>query len=160
MKECRECHRPLPLDAFYAHSKMADGRLNKCVDCVKARVTTYRKTNLGRVKAYDRTRAELPQRVQARAEYRKTDRGKERLRVGQAAWDARNKHKKLAHTLVATAVRSGLLVIPSQCQNPTCNSFGPLEGHHEDYSKPLEVRWLCVPCHRAHHIAERQQRAA
>lgn len=32
------------------------------------------------------------------------------------------------------------------------------DGHHDDYSKPLEIRWLCRSHHRQHHIA--QNRAA
>jgi hypothetical protein len=27
-----------------------------------------------------------------------------------------------------------------------------LEAHHTDYSRPLEVEWLCVSCHRNHHV--------
>lgn len=28
-------------------------------------------------------------------------------------------------------------------------------AHHDDYSKPLAVRWLCRPHHLRHHAAER-----
>lgn len=34
-----------------------------------------------------------------------------------------------------------------------CEGCGDVEAqmHHEDYSKPLEVRWMCRSCHMAHH---------
>lgn len=38
----------------------------------------------------------------------------------------------------------------------SCGEAKPLDGHHEDYSKPLEVVWLCRPCH---HAADKVRRA-
>lgn len=35
--------------------------------------------------------------------------------------------------------------VPDNCSK--CGAIGPVDGHHEDYSKPLEVLWLCRPCH-------------
>lgn len=28
---------------------------------------------------------------------------------------------------------------------------GNSQAHHKDYSKPLDIVWLCAPCHAAHH---------
>lgn len=44
---------------------------------------------------------------------------------------------------VQQAVKTGKLV-RQPCE--TCEAT-PAEAHHPDYSKPLEVRWLCRPCH-------------
>lgn len=34
-----------------------------------------------------------------------------------------------------------------------CSNCGDekAEMHHEDYDKPLQVKWLCRPCHLQHH---------
>lgn len=43
--------------------------------------------------------------------------------------------------------RRGKLV-PQPCE--VCGA-AEVEMHHDDYSKPLEVRWLCREHHMAHH---------
>ena len=57
-----------------------------------------------------------------------------------------------AHAAVARAVKSGKLI------KQPCEKCGDekTQAHHDDYSKPLDVRWLCDPCHRAHHTELRK----
>ena len=44
------------------------------------------------------------------------------------------------------AKKRGRLVSPQACEG--CGKTGLLlQGHHPDYSKPLEVEWLCASCH-------------
>lgn len=65
-----------------------------------------------------------------------------------------NPHKVRAHTIVARALSSGCLVRPAACSQ--CNVPCKPHGHHDDYSQPLSVRWLCRTCHLAHHNAQKQ----
>ena len=53
--------------------------------------------------------------------------------------------------IVRSAVRSGELVKPGVC--PSCGS-DVVQGHHDDYSKPLDVRWVCPVCHAAIRFGE------
>lgn len=56
------------------------------------------------------------------------------------------------HYIVGLAIRSGALARPDRCERCGGNS-GRIEGHHENYTKPLDVQWLCIPCHRRlHHV--------
>lgn len=55
-----------------------------------------------------------------------------------------------AHALVVKALRAGTLV-KAPCE--VCGST-KVEGHHDDYSKPLVVRWLCRAHHLAHHAEQ------
>ena len=84
-------------------------------------------------KAYDRKRAMLPHRVETRANYNRE-----------------NPQKHEAHRAVFKAVRSGELKKPDCCQK--CGETGIIHGHHHDYSKPLDVMWLCPKCHAAEHM--------
>jgi len=53
--------------------------------------------------------------------------------------------KRLASQAVRVAVRSGHLLKPHACES--CGKISRVHGHHDDYSRPLAVRWLCQPCH-------------
>lgn len=55
--------------------------------------------------------------------------------------------KRHAVAAVFGAIKQGLLV-SQPCEK--C-AGSDAEAHHDDYDKPLEVRWLCRSCHRTHH---------
>ena len=52
-----------------------------------------------------------------------------------------------ARRAVAAARARGLLKPPERCQR--CQREGKLQAHHGDYSRPLDVEWLCLACHGA-----------
>lgn len=51
----------------------------------------------------------------------------------RARYDARN------------AIRRGELVKPDKCS--LCHKHDIINAHHPDYSKPLEIIWVCSMCH-------------
>ena len=63
------------------------------------------------------------------------------------------KMKEKIHKLVRSQIKLGLLKRPENCE--CCGRKIFVEGHHEDYSKPLDVKWLCKKCHEnIHHLNE------
>lgn len=61
--------------------------------------------------------------------------------------------KTRAHNAVQSAIESGDLVRPplcGECGRPP-SWLNVIEAHHDDYAKPLAVRWLCKSCHQLLH---------
>jgi transposase-like protein len=61
-----------------------------------------------------------------------------------------------AQNLLETAVQQGVIKRRTDCEE--CGSTGRMkdgrskvQAHHDDYNKPLEVRWLCQKCHHTWH---------
>jgi hypothetical protein len=149
MKVCLECNVNKPLTEYYAHAQMQDGHLNKCKDCVKNRVHKHRKNNLDAVRDYDKKRNLLPHRAIARKNYLNTENGK--IARKKALLNYKNNHplKYAAQVIVGNAIRNGELIRSKNCSE--CNSDYKIEGHHDDYTKPLQVKWLCELCHKEWH---------
>lgn len=64
-------------------------------------------------------------------------------------WVLANPEKRKAIEELTEAIRIGQIVRPGECS--TCGKGGRIHGHHEDYSKPLKVIWLCSSCHQRVH---------
>jgi len=127
---------------------MADGHLGKCKDCCRRDVTENRAAKADYYKAFDRQRANNADRVRARADYQRTEAGKAAGRRAKRKYDAIYPDRIRANQAVRNAVRNGRL-IKTPCS--VCGSRYRIHGHHEDYSKLLEVIWLCPKHHKDRH---------
>jgi hypothetical protein len=130
-KECFKCQKTKPLDEFYLHPQMADGRLGKCKTCTKLDAGKRLIERRQYVREYDQWRQRLPSRRLKKQEYHKRH-------------NRRYPEKAKARELAGNAVRDGRLAKkPCEvCGDPIA------QKHHSDYSKPLEVQWLCFKHHR------------
>lgn len=130
-KVCFKCGESKPLDSFYKHPAMGDGLLGKCKECTKKDARTH----------YAATR-----RVRSAYEQKRFQDPKRRAYVYEQGRKHRCKHPERykARYIVSNAIRDGRLA------RQPCEVCGAKrsQAHHADYSKPLEVRWLCFQCHR------------
>lgn len=153
IKACRECGESKPLSEFYTHKEMPDGHLNKCKPCVKARVKKHRAANIEAVREYDRGRNFREDRVAARKGHREKIKACPELKARRNVQSRTNASKhpdnRKARVMVGNAIRAGILIRPDNCER--CIQVIHTDAHHEDYSKPLDVVWLCEPCHGARH---------
>jgi hypothetical protein len=148
MKTCFKCHEHKLLSEFYSHPRCRQGTLNKCKECTKKDVGEHyaKKTQDPVWVARERER----QRIK---ESRRRALGKASpLRPElKNAWRKRNPLKSRAQARVSKAKRAGLLV-KQPCE--VCGSAS-VQAHHDDYTRPLDVRWLCVKHHAEHHVKMR-----
>jgi ribosomal protein S27AE len=122
------------LAAFYTHPATTDGHLGKCKECTKVDVKRNRRARLEQYRRHDRERYQNPERRESAIER-------------TAASNARHPDQQRARSAVSHALRDGKLV-RRPCEN--CGA-SRAEAHHEDYSQPLKVRWLCKHHHEAVH---------
>ena len=150
-KRCTACGRSLPLAEFYRKVDGADGLMARCKACHKAAVQRHHAAHPERKRAsraaYNRAHTAERRAYLAQAKERPDYWAKVAARVRR--WRERNPERDRAHSLVAYALKTGRLTRPANCT--TCGAAGAVQAHHEDYARPLDVAWLCRPCHLALH---------
>ena len=147
MKQCTKCKDFKSLNEYQKRSASSDGLTARCKGCLSG---------------YDKSRANTPSRIKARAEYAKTEAGINSANLARKKWAKNNKDKiyqstkkyrednkikAYAHGVVSYGIK--LKVI----KRGSCEICGDKQthGHHDDYSKPMEVRWLCSKHHNQWH---------
>lgn len=132
-RTCVKCGETKPLFEFY-EDKYQRG-YSKCKLCKINVVIARRIDKLDYVKSYDRSRkpANTERRKAARMEYERN-----------------NPEKILARRIAKKARRDGIIIARpcEMCSSDEERKANPVvEMHHDDYSKPLEVRFLCSKHH-------------
>lgn len=155
---CKGCLRVRLGSEFYARSA-------KCKSCVCRSVRANRKRNVEYYREYDKKRwHEKPERRAAvyaslkaaakrdperYASYKKwyLIRHPERRAASLAAYIESFPMVHAAHVAVGNAVRDKKLT------RGACEVCGAtrVHAHHDDYAKPLDVRWLCAAHHAEWH---------
>lgn len=149
MPTCKRCEEAKVSADFYANDRT-------CKECRKAMVRSNRNRRAEQYRAYDRARANRPDRVAARARYASTEAGKEAGNRAKRAYMVRNPRRRKAHAAFRNALRDGHVKAPPCCMAPDCLNTKDLEGHHTHYGDPLVVVWLCRRCHVQVHRENRQ----
>jgi len=120
-KHCARCKTILDLmPSPYSKSIKVDGTIRGsylCRRCNTDRNKKYRRTDAGSAAAYRSARNSI----------------------------LKDRQKERARRAVAYYIRVGKLTRPRVCES--CPSLTRLDAHHINYSKPLDVTWLCRRCH-------------
>ena len=77
--------------------------------------------------------------------YRSTKKGMETILKAVFKSTKKHRDKKNARTLLNYHLKQGKVVKPKCCEK--CKKRKPLQAHHCDYTKPLDVLWVCNLCH-------------
>lgn len=148
MKTCFKCNSTLPLSEFYTHKMMRDRYVGKCKACTRADVMAYAKAMSKNLEWAEKER----ERHRLKQQRRRLE-GKDKKLTPEKKLEVNRRHaarypeRDAARNAVANAVRDGKL------KRQSCIICGSKdsEAHHEDYSKPLDIQWLCPKHHAERH---------
>jgi hypothetical protein len=160
MKTCSMCSVEKAEIEYYKDPRKHDGLRPNCKTCHKASAKRWTDANKEKMAAWKAENKPMARAAAAKWRERNRDKDRQRnLRTYQARRDRHienvkkyqreNPEKTAAHVTVTLALQNGSLT------RQPCEVCGKekTDAHHDDYSKPLEVRWLCRPHHKQHHAS-------
>lgn len=152
-RRCKKCGQSKPLDQFTVDARKKLGRNYTCRECHRAYIREWQQKP--EIKSRKRKYAIANRERRRLACKRYRERHPDRVKKTMAAWALRNPERNRARWAVNNAVRDGRLK-KGPCEK--CGTTIKVDGHHDDYSKILEVRWLCHTCHLATEHAEEKSK--
>ena len=141
-KVCCRCRADKPLTLFWRDRYETLGRKQYCIECDTGRLKANRDQQL--LKSRERYAGTRERDLLRWRRY------KQRADVRSAQYERlRGSPKTIARQLLQRAVIAGTVKRPDRCQG--CGLDCKPDGHHHDYSRPLDVVWLCRTCHGLEH---------
>lgn len=119
-----------------------------CITCKDSDPTTLMKSSLNKKLQKQRYICRLCHRIRIKKYYH-TPKGKLKFKEQSKRQHStpEGKLKTAARSKIKYSLKCGYITKPKECS--ICNGTEPrIEAHHTDYNKPLDVQWLCSPCHR------------
>lgn len=153
---CRHCGKEKTEEDFYRYSR------RKCKQCIADYGRKWESENPEKMKA-KRRRSWMRHRsenILKLRKYREIHGIKRSTNYREAArlWNLNNPEKVAAKRSVAKAIKEGRLRRPQKCSK--CGVKCKPVGHHADYTRHLDVEWVCVSCHRDIHYHLAHERSA
>ena len=135
-KQCFKCGRVLDIEEFYMHRGMKDGHLGKCKECTKHDSFIRSRQKVDQIREYEKVRSQ-------------TEKRKQNMRLYTKKYKQKHPERTAIMLRVQRAIRSGMLKRPECCS--ICGKKTRIYAHHSDYSKPLDVIFVCQSCHKRIH---------
>lgn len=178
MKKCKKCGVEKEESEFF--KKRERGIEGSCKECRKKELNERIAKNPEAHKEKVRLRSEQRRQTEEWKEWRKDHQQRKRKEISEKSrlyylknksihekskeWREKNREqyrksvkehakknplKVRARKIVSYHVQKGNMTRPSKCSR--CLKECKTEAHHEDYTKPLDIVWLCKLCHAEEH---------
>jgi len=148
MKKCTKCGVKKHLSDFHKDCHQKDGMNPRCKSCICIAKGLHYKANsdVKCTRARDYYAANADKVKEYKRRYRQDH--ADEIRAYDRKRYADDPKKRKASAAAMAALDKGLITKgPCEC----CGTTEKVEGHHDDYDKPISVRWFCRSCHKLLH---------